>query len=106
MNRLTILIARHLGIEEHEVTPEARFKEDLGADFIDVADLMVQAEDLFDITISADEEESVLRGTVGRFIEVVRAKGGAGAVQTVSPAAFGNACRIVGIAPTTHGGKA
>jgi acyl carrier protein len=76
MNRLTILIASHLGIEEHEVTPEARFQEDLGADFIAVADLMVQAEDLFNIEITEDEEESVLRGTVGRLFEVVQAKVG------------------------------
>jgi acyl carrier protein len=65
------LVAKHLDVSEADLTPEARFAEDLGADFISVADLMVQVEDAFDITISADEEEAILRGTYGKLADLV-----------------------------------
>ena len=45
------IIVRHLGVDEHELSPEALFRDDLGADSLDAFELLLAFEDEFDIDI-------------------------------------------------------
>lgn len=53
------IIVDRLDIEESEVVPEASFKEDLGADSLDVVELVMELEDEFDMEISDEEAEKI-----------------------------------------------
>lgn len=53
------IIAEKLGVEENEVVPEASFADDLGADSLDLVELIMSMEEEFDIEISDDEAEKL-----------------------------------------------
>ncbi len=57
--RLTAIIVQQLAVNENEVRPEASFAEDLGADSIDIAELIMGLEEEFDIEIPDDEAEKL-----------------------------------------------
>lgn len=59
LSRVTKIIVDRLGIEESEVTLEASFKDDLGADSLDVVELVMELEDEFDLEISDEEAEKI-----------------------------------------------
>lgn len=61
------LIIEELGVEAGEVTPEASFIEDLGADSLDTVELIMKFEEEFDIDIADDDAEGLT--TVGKAIE-------------------------------------
>ena len=48
-----------LGAEEHEITPEARIREELGADSLDEVELIIELEKEYHITITDGEAEKV-----------------------------------------------
>lgn len=48
-----------LGAEEHEITPEARIREELGADSLDEVELIMELEKEYHITITDEEAEKV-----------------------------------------------
>jgi len=48
-----------LGAEEHEITPEARIREELGADSLDEVELIMELEKEYHITITDGEAEKV-----------------------------------------------
>lgn len=73
-SRLRKLVAEHLGINTSQIDPEAKIRDDLGADSMDMIELIMLAEDEFDITIGEDEEESVSDGTFGQLCELVAGK--------------------------------
>ena len=54
LTRLQNIIGEQLGIEPDQVTPEAHFENDLGADSLDVVELVMTIEDDFDIEINDD----------------------------------------------------
>ncbi len=66
------IIVEELGVDESEVTMEASFIEDLGADSLDTVELIMKFEEEFDIDI-ADEEAEKLK-TVGKAIEYLKEK--------------------------------
>ncbi len=59
LSRVTKIVVDRLGVEESEVTPEASFKDDLGADSLDVVELVMELEDEFDLEISDEEAEKI-----------------------------------------------
>jgi acyl carrier protein len=68
--RIKGIIVDKLGVDESEVTPEASFTNDLGADSLDTVELIMEFEKEFNIAIPDDQAEGI--GTVGdavRYIE-------------------------------------
>jgi acyl carrier protein len=57
--RVKKIIVERLGVDESEVTLEASFKDDLGADSLDVVELVMELEDEFDLEISDEEAEKI-----------------------------------------------
>lgn len=58
--QLTNLLVDQLSVVEEAVVPEARFDEDLGADSLDTVELIMAAEDEFQIEITDEEAEKLL----------------------------------------------
>ena len=63
------IIVDKLGVEESEVTNEASFTNDLGADSLDTVELIMEFEKEFNIAIPDDQAESI--ATVGDAIEYI-----------------------------------
>lgn len=69
LERVKKIIVESLNVEPSEVTMEANIKEDLGADSLDVVDLIMELEDEFDMEISDEEAEKI--ATVGDVVEYI-----------------------------------
>ncbi|MFT4637391.1 MAG: acyl carrier protein [Verrucomicrobiales bacterium] len=68
--RVSDIIVKELGVTPEQVTPEAKFIEDLGADSLDTVELVMAFEDEFDVQVPDEEAEKLLTvGDVSRFIE-------------------------------------
>ena len=65
------IIVEKLGVEESEVTLEASFTNDLGADSLDTVELIMEFEKEFGITIPADQAEKI--ATVGDAVAYIEA---------------------------------
>jgi acyl carrier protein len=72
LERVTKIIVDRLGVEESQVKFEASFKDDLGADSLDVVELVMELEDEFDMEISDDDAEKI--ATVGDAVTYIQAK--------------------------------
>ena len=70
-NRVRSIIADQLGISEDEIKPEAKFIEDLGADSLDIVELIMAMEEEFQTEIPDEEAEKIR--TVGDAVEYVKA---------------------------------
>ena len=57
--RLIEIIAKHLGVDEDNVTPDASFMEDLGADSLDTVELVMALEEEFDLEIPDSDAEKI-----------------------------------------------
>jgi len=64
------IIVDQLGVEEDEVTLESSFIEDLGADSLDIVELIMALEEEFGLEIPDDEAEKI--STVNDAIEYIR----------------------------------
>ncbi len=60
------IIVDKLGVEESEVTPEASFTNDLGADSLDTVELIMEFEKEFNVSIPDDQAETIT--TVGQAV--------------------------------------
>ena len=60
-DKVTKIIVDQLGVDEKEVTPQASFVEDLGADSLDIVELVMALEEEFDIEISDEEAEKITK---------------------------------------------
>ncbi len=66
------IIVDQLDVDEDEITLEASITEDLGADSLDVVDLIMSLEEEFDIKIPDEEVENVKTvGDIVKFIEEI-----------------------------------
>ncbi|MBE6299370.1 MAG: acyl carrier protein [Bacteroidales bacterium] len=70
--KVKAIIVDKLSVDESEVTPEASFTNDLGADSLDTVELIMEFEKVFDITIPEDQSESI--STVGDAIKFIESK--------------------------------
>ena len=66
------VLAEQLAVDESQVTPQARFAEDLNADSLDLTEAVLALEDEMGIEIPEDEMEKVK--TVGQAIDLVASK--------------------------------
>jgi acyl carrier protein len=55
------IISKQLGVNVSEVTPEASFVEDLGADSLDTVELVMAFEEAFNIEIPDEDAEKIVR---------------------------------------------
>ncbi|MDR2055577.1 MAG: acyl carrier protein [Desulfovibrio sp.] len=55
------IIVEQLGVSQDEVKPEASFVEDLGADSLDLTELIMAMEEEFDIEIADDDAQKILK---------------------------------------------
>jgi acyl carrier protein len=70
--RFKALAVEVLSVEPDKVVPEAAFGDDLDADSLDLAELVMALEDEFDITVEEEELEDIR--TVGQAFELVNGK--------------------------------
>ena len=70
--KVTKIVVEQLGVSEDQVTPEAKFIEDLGADSLDQVELIMALEEAFGSDIPDEEAEKLT--TVGDAIAYVESK--------------------------------
>ena len=71
-SKVTSIIVDKLGVDESEVTAEANFTNDLGADSLDTVELIMEFEKEFDISIPDEYSEKI--ATVGDVITYLQEK--------------------------------
>ncbi|MFD1735784.1 acyl carrier protein [Bacillus salitolerans] len=70
LERVTKIIVDRLGVDEAEIKLESKFKDDLGADSLDVVELVMELEDEFDMEISDEDAEKIV--TVGDAVNYIQ----------------------------------
>ena len=68
--KIRSVIVDQLGVDESQVTPDASFVDDLGADSLDVVDLIMGLEQEFDIEIPDEDAEQIT--TVGDAVNYIK----------------------------------
>jgi acyl carrier protein len=58
-DKIKTIVAEQLGVSEDEVTPEASFTDDLGADSLDIVELVMAIEEEYGIEIPDDDAEKI-----------------------------------------------
>jgi len=72
LEKITKLLAEQLNIDVTKITTESKVIEDLGADSLDVVEMLMTLEDEFNVTVS--DEESVNLKTVGDIVALIDSK--------------------------------
>jgi acyl carrier protein len=67
--RIREVLAERLSVEESDITEEASFQEDLGADSLDLVEMIMELEDQFGIKIPDEDAQQIQ--TVGQAVEYV-----------------------------------
>jgi acyl carrier protein len=70
--RVKEIIADQLGVEIEKITPEAKFVDDLGADSLDVVELIMAFEEEFGIEIPDEDAEKI--ASVGDVLNYIKSK--------------------------------
>ena len=71
LSRVRSIIVDKLGVDEKEVTPQASFTNDLGADSLDTVELIMEFEKEFNIAIPDDQAEKI--STVSEAVAYIEA---------------------------------
>jgi acyl carrier protein len=71
-DRVSAIIVEQLGVTKEELAPGASFIDDLGADSLDIVELVMAMEEEFDIEIPDDDAEKIQ--TIGDVISYVKDK--------------------------------
>jgi acyl carrier protein len=66
------IISKQLGVDIAQVTPEASFVEDLGADSLDTVELVMAFEETFDVEIPDEDAEKIIK--VQDAIDYIKSK--------------------------------
>ncbi len=69
--RIREVLTERLSVEETDITEEANFQEDLGADSLDLVEMIMELEDQFGIKIPDEDAQQIQ--TVGQAVEYVTA---------------------------------
>ena len=70
--RVRKIIGEQLMVDAHEITDAATFTDDLGADSLDVVEMIMELEDEFGIEVPDEEAEKLT--TVGKAIEYIKGR--------------------------------
>ena len=70
LEKIKALLAEELGVNADEITAETSFKEDLGADSLDLFELVTNLEEEYSIEIPAEQLEEMT--TVGEVIDYLK----------------------------------
>lgn len=70
--KVTKILTEKLGIAESEITPEANFVKDLGIDSLDLAEIVMEFEQTFDIRIPDEDAEKLQ--TFGQAVQYIESK--------------------------------
>ncbi len=73
LSKVKEIIVAKLGVDANQITPEASFTNDLGADSLDTVELVMEFEKAFNIQIPDEDAEKI--GTVGDVINYLKEKG-------------------------------
>ena len=73
LEKMKEMIAEQLNVEVDEITAESSFKDDLGADSLDLFELVMALEEEYDVEIPAEDLEELT--TVGAVMEYLKGKG-------------------------------
>ncbi len=68
-DRVKAIVVEQLGVEVDQVTPQSKFVEDLGADSLDVVELVMALEEEFDLEIPDEDAEKI--ATVGEAVKYI-----------------------------------
>ena len=71
-DKLKQIVIDRLDVDEDQITPDASFVEDLGADSLDLVELIMGIEEEFDIEIPDEDAEKLT--TVGGALEYIKSK--------------------------------
>ena len=71
LEKVKAILAEQFDVEEDKITADTDLQEDLGADSLDVVDLLMSIEDEFEIEIPDDEIENIK--TVGALVSYIEA---------------------------------
>ena len=69
-DRMTALIVEQLGVSKDEVSPKASFMDDLGADSLDIVELVMAMEEEFDVEIPDEDVERMQ--TIGDALDYLK----------------------------------
>lgn len=72
-SRVNALIQEQLGVNAEQITPNASFMDDLGADSLDCVEMLMAMEEEFGIYVPEDEADGLT--TVGKVIDYLKGKG-------------------------------
>jgi acyl carrier protein len=75
--KVTSIIGEHLAVDEAQLVPEANLVDDLGADSLDVVELVMALEEAFGIDVPDDDVENIR--TIRDIVEYVSARAAAAA---------------------------
>ena len=73
LEKLKEIIAEQLSVNEDEIKAESNFKDDLGADSLDLFELVMSLEEEYDVEIPSEDLEK--SATVNDVMEYLKAKG-------------------------------
>lgn len=71
LEKVKAILAEQFDVEEEKITAETDLQEDLGADSLDVVDLLMSIEDEFEVEVPDEEIENIK--TVGALVSYIEA---------------------------------
>lgn len=73
LEKMKEMVAEQLNVDAETITAETSFKDDLGADSLDLFELVTNLEDEYEIEIPSEELENLL--TVGSVVDFLKSRG-------------------------------